>query len=85
MNKKEIEIYKHKMHLKKFFVCALSNDDIGLKTGMDLRGQVWKQMWKMTFFGLKCGQDLENRVAHPHQTFRGVPGETVPCNVYKSK
>ena len=23
MNKKEIEIYKHEMHLKKFFVCAL--------------------------------------------------------------
>ena len=39
-------------------------------------------MWKMTFFGLKYGQDLENRAAHPHQTFLGVPGETVPCNVY---
>ena len=41
-------------------------------------------MWKMTFFGLKYGQDLENQAAHPHQTFLGVPGETVPCNVYKS-
>ena len=27
----------------------------------------------MTFFGLKQGQDLENRAAHPHQEFPGVP------------
>ena len=27
----------------------------------------------MTFFGLKYGQDLENRAAHPHQEFPGVP------------
>ena len=27
----------------------------------------------MTLFGLKYGQDLENRVAHPHQEFPGVP------------
>ena len=27
----------------------------------------------MTFFGLKSGQDLENRAAHPHQEFSGVP------------
>ena len=27
----------------------------------------------MTFFGLKQGQDLENRAAHPHQEFQGVP------------
>jgi len=27
----------------------------------------------MTFFGLKWGQDLENRAAHPHQEFPGVP------------
>ena len=33
----------------------------------------------MTFFGLKYGQDLENRAAHPHQIFLGVPEETVPC------
>ena len=33
----------------------------------------------MTFFGLKLGMDLENRVAHPHQEFPGVPtGELVP-------
>ena len=28
---------------------------------------------KMTLFGLKYGQDLENRVAHSHQEFPGVP------------
>ena len=27
----------------------------------------------MTFFGLKQGQDLDNRAAHPHQEFSGVP------------
>ena len=27
----------------------------------------------MTFFGLKEGQDLENRAAQPHQSFLGVP------------
>ena len=27
----------------------------------------------MLFFGLKYGQDLENRAAHPHQEFPGVP------------
>ena len=27
----------------------------------------------MTFFGLKEGQDLENRAAQPHQAFLGVP------------
>ena len=36
------------------------------------RGQVWKRMSKMTFFGLKLGQDLENRAAHSHQEFPGV-------------
>ena len=27
----------------------------------------------MEYFGLKLGQDLRNRAAHPHQEFRGVP------------
>ena len=27
----------------------------------------------MEYFGLKLGQDLENRAAHPYQKFRGVP------------
>ena len=26
----------------------------------------------MEYFGLKLGQDLENRAAHPYQKFRGV-------------
>ena len=39
---------------------------------MDFRGLVWKGVWKITFFGLKCGQDLENQAAHPHQEFPGV-------------
>ena len=57
----------------------LSNDGIisalrpDLKTSMDFRGLVWKRAWKITFFGLKSGQDLENRGAHPHQDFPGVP------------
>ena len=43
-----------------FFVRSnLSNDNIipayrpGLKTGMDFRGLVRKEVWKNTFFGLK--------------------------------
>ena len=35
------------------------------------RGLVWKRVWKITFFGLQQGQDLENRAAHPHQEFPG--------------
>ena len=30
-------------------------------------------MRKITFFGLKLGQDMENRAAHPHKEFPGVP------------
>ena len=40
---------------------------------MDFWGQVWKRVWKMAFFGLKLGLDLEMRAAHPHQKFQGVP------------
>ena len=40
---------------------------------MDFWGQVWKRVWKVTFFGLKLGQDLENRAAHPNQEFPGIP------------
>ena len=32
--------------------------------------QVWKRVWKMTDFSLS---GLENRAAHPHQEFPGVP------------
>ena len=48
----------------------LSNESItsalrpGLKTGTDFNGLFWKPVRKITLFGL--GQDLENRVAHPH-------------------
>ena len=45
----------------------------GPKTGMDFRGVVWKRVWKIAVFGLKWGQDLENRVAHPHYEFPGIP------------
>ena len=45
----------------------------GLKTGMDFRGLVGKRVWKITFFGLKQGQDLENWTAHPQQEFPRVP------------
>ena len=40
---------------------------------MDFRGLVWKRVWKITFFGLKSGQDLKNRAAHPLVDFPGVP------------
>ena len=33
--------------------------------GMDFIVLVWKWVWKITFFGLKSGQDLKNKVAHP--------------------
>ena len=45
----------------------------GLKMGMDFRGVVRKRVPKITVFGLKSGQDLENRAAHPYQEFPGVP------------
>ena len=40
---------------------------------MDFRDLVWQRVLKMTFFGLKWGQDLENRAAHPLLEFPGVP------------
>ena len=50
--------------------------------GMNLRGQVWKRAWKKPAFFE--GQDLENRAAHPHQEFPGVPPGSNHCYV-KSK
>ena len=32
----------------------------------------------MEYFGLKLGQDLGNRAAHPYQKFRGVPPPPPP-------
>ena len=43
------------------------------ENGIDFRGLVWKRVRKISFFGPKKGQDLENRAAHPHQEFPGVP------------
>ena len=40
--------------------------------GRDFRGHVWKQVWKMTLYGLQEGQDLENQAAP------GVPLEYPP-------
>ena len=45
---------------------------------MDFRGLIWKQMWKITFWGLKSGQDLKNRAANPHQEFPGVQPSPPP-------
>ena len=36
----------------------------------------------MIFFGLKEGQDLENRTAHPHQEF---PREPSPPRILKTE
>ena len=32
----------------------------------------------MTYFGLRWGQDLENRAARPHQEFPGIPAPSPP-------
>ena len=45
---------------------------------MDFRGLVGKRVWKITFFGLKSGQDSENEAAHPHQEFPEVPPPSPP-------
>ena len=35
---------------------------------------------KITYFGLKQGQDSENRVAHPHQELPGIPLGAIPSS-----
>ena len=35
-----------------------------------LKSQVWKLVWKMTFFGLQKGQDLENKEHTPIKNFQ---------------
>ena len=39
-------------------------------------GSVEKRLEKIILFDLKYGQDLDNRAAHPHQEFPGVPPGT---------
>ena len=83
MSKKEREICELEMDSIDFFCLRsnVSNDDIistwrpGLKSGMGFSGLVWKRKRKSTFFGLKSGQDLENRAVHPYQD---IPRSTPP-------
>ena len=42
------------------------------------RGLYWKRVWKITFFGLKQGQDLENRAAHPSKNSQVYPPGPFP-------
>ena len=42
---------------------------------MDFRDLVCKRVWKITLFGLKSGQDLKNRAAHPPPR---IPRSTPP-------
>ena len=42
---------------------------------MDFRDLVLKRVWKITLFGLKSGQDLKNRAAHPPPR---IPSSTPP-------
>ena len=41
-------------------------------------GLVWKRVRKITFFGLKSGQDLESWAAHPQEEFPAVPPPPPP-------
>ena len=52
-----------------------------------LRGQVWKRVWKMTFLGLKRGQDFENSASHPYQDFPEVspPGQDASPAVLQAR
>ena len=53
--------------------------------GMDFRVLVWKWVWKITFFGLKSGQDLKKRAAHPHQEFSEVSPPGFEAALLKSE
>ena len=53
-------------------VCTLK------RSFMDFRCQVWKRVWKMEYFGLILGKDLENRAAQPYQKLREVPPPPPP-------
>ena len=53
--------------------------------GMDFWVLVWKWVWKITFFGLKSGQDLKKRAAHPHQEFSEVSPPGFEAALLKSE
>ena len=56
------------------FFCLRCNLRPGLKTGMEFRGLVWKRVCKITFLVRnRVRIDLENRAAHHHHEFPGVP------------
>ena len=65
MNKKEREICEFEVGLNSFF-CLRSNLILS-------KGQVWKRVWKITFFGPKSGQDLKFRAAHPTKNSQENP------------
>jgi len=78
MNQKERVMCEFKMGFKKPF-CLSSRKWWpyfylpGLKTGMDLRGQVWKWVWKITFFALKYRSGFEEPSYKPSSK---IPGNT---------
>ena len=53
--------------------------------GMDFRVLFWKWVWKITFFGLKSGQDLKKWAAHPHQEFSEVSPPGFEAALLKSE
>ena len=81
VNKKERVVCEFEIDFNKSFcwLSNLSNNDLSSAYARSENcygnwSQISKRMWKMTFqFGLKQGQDLENRMAQPHQEFPGVP------------
>ena len=64
MSKKEREICEFEMDLRS----NLSNDNTISAYRPSLKTDTENYI-----FGLKSSQDLENRAAHPHQEFPGVP------------
>ena len=77
-NQKERVMCKFKMGFKKPS-CLISRKWWpyfylpGLKTGMDLRGRVWKWVWKITFFALKYWSGFEEPLYKPSSK---IPGNT---------
>ena len=84
-----------KWNLRNLLCCfsSLSRDQVNLRSGDffilfyfiffggEKKNSRLRPGLKTGVFGLKYGQDLENRVAHPHQEFPGVPPPPRPrCN-----